>query len=124
MTNCNFTDNNANAGSAIYFFSSSSTKIVSNSIFLNNRAKAEALEVTKNDNNITINFTGNDNLLNAIYSRNDAEVAFTNVTYWGANGITTVSATLSGSNREAGQNITVGVVVNDELVLNEVKSHR
>lgn len=124
VTNCNFTGNNAVAGSAIYFYSTSATKTLSNSRFLNNRANAEALEVTKNDNNITITFIGNDNLLNAIYSRNDAEVAFTNVTYWGANGITTVSATLSGSNREAGQNITVDVVVNDELVLNEVKSHR
>jgi len=43
------------------------------------------------------------------------------VTYWGANGIATVSATMAGSNKATGQNITVGVVVNDKLVLNEVK---
>ncbi len=123
VTNCNFTGNNATTGSAIYFYSTSATKTVSNSRFLNNRANAEALEVTKNDNNITITFTGKDNLLNAIYSRNDAEVTFTNVTYWSANGIATTGSSAikpSRSNKEAGQNITVGVVVNGELVLSGV----
>ena len=121
VSNCNFTGNNATNGSAIYFYSTSATKTVSNSRFLNNRANAEALEITKNDNNITITFTGGNNLLNAIYSRNDAEVTFNNVTYWGANGIATVSATMAGSNKATGQNITVGVVVNGKVVLNEVK---
>ena len=123
VTNCNFTDNNASEGSAIYFFATSASKSVSNSRFLNNRANAEALEVTINDNNITITFTGQNNLLNAIYSRNDAEVTFTNVTYWGSNGInnTGSSATIpSRSNKAAGQNITVGVVVNDKLVSDNV----
>ena len=120
VSNCNFTGNNATAGSAIYFHSTSANKTVSNSRFLNNRANAKALEITKNDNNITITFTGRNNLLNAIYSSNDAEVTFTNVTYWGAKGITTVSATMSGSNKATGQNITVGVVVNNELVLSDV----
>ena len=89
--------------------------------FLNNRANAKDLEIIKNDNNITITFTGRNNLLNAIYSSKDAEVTFTNVTYWGANGTATVSATMSGSNNATGQNITVGVVVNGKVVLNEVK---
>ena len=123
VSDCNFIGNNATTGSAIYFYSTSATKTVSNSRFLNNRANAEALEVTKNDNNITITFTGNDNLLNAIYSRNDAEVTVTNVTYWSANGITTTGSSAikpSRSNKEAGQNITVGVVVNGELVLSGV----
>ena len=118
VTNCNFTYNNATIGSAIYFYSTSATKNVSNSIFLNNRAKAEALEVTKNDNNIIITFTGQNNLLNAIFSRNDAKVTFTNVTYWGKNGLATISGTISGLNGEAGQNITVIMVVNDILILN------
>ena len=123
VSNCNFTSNNATNGSAIYFYKnySSDTLTVSNSIFLNNRANAEDLEVVKNDNNITIIFTGQNNLLNAIYSRNDAEVTFNNVKYWGANGITTLSATRSGSNKATGQNITVSGVVNGILVLNEVK---
>ena len=122
VSNCNFTNNNAATGSAIYFFKSysSDTLTVFKATFLNNRANAGALDVVKNDNNITITFTGRNNLLYAIYSRYDAEVTFTNVTYWGANGIATVSATLSGSNNAAGQKITVGVVVNDKLVLNEV----
>ena len=121
VSNCNFTGNNATRGSSIYFSSYSATKTVSDSTFLNNRANAEALDVVKNDNNITITFTGQNNLLNAIYSREDAEVTFTNVKYWGATGITTISARLSGSNKAAGQNITVGVVVNGEIVLNNVK---
>ena len=117
VTNCNFTGNNATTGSAIYFYQAyySSTLTVSDSTFLNNRANAGDLDVVKNDNNITITFTGQNNLLNAIYS-NDAEVTFTNVTYWGANGIATVSATLSGSNKAAGQNITVKGVVNGKII--------
>ena len=123
VENCNFTGNNATTGSAIYFYNldSSDTLTVSDSTFLNNRANAEYLDVVKNDDNITITFTGRNNLLNAIYSSNDAEVTFTNVTYWGANGTATVSATMSGSNNATGQNITVGVVVNGKVVLNEVK---
>ncbi|MBQ2831110.1 Ig-like domain-containing protein [Methanobrevibacter sp.] len=122
VVNCNFTDNKATIGSAIYFNKHSShTLTISNSTFLNNRANAESLEVTKNENNITITFMGQNNLLNAIYSRDNAEVTFNNVTYWGANGITTISSTKSGSNKEAGQNITIGVVANDKLVINEVK---
>ena len=124
VTNCNFTGNNATTGSAIYFWSTSAIKTVSNSRFLNNRANAETLEVTKNDNNITITFTGNDNLLNAIYSRNDAEVTFTNVTYWSANGIANTGSSAikpSRSNKEAGQNITVSVVINGKIVLSDVK---
>ncbi|WP_405279161.1 right-handed parallel beta-helix repeat-containing protein, partial [Methanobrevibacter sp.] len=122
VENCNFTGNDATTGSAIYFLQYSATKSVSNSIFLNNRANAKDLEVIKNDNNITITFTGNDNLLNAIYSNGD--VNFTNVTYWGAKGINNTGSSpiaLSGSNREAGQNITVGVVVNNKLVLSDIK---
>ena len=123
VTNCNFTGNNATTGSAIYFYTTSATKTVSNSCFLNNRANAETLEVTKNDNNVTITFTGNDNLLNAIYSRNDDEVTFTNVIYWSSNGIANTGSSPikpSRSNREAGQNITVSVVVDDVIVLSEV----
>ena len=124
VTNCNFTGNNAPAGSAVYFLSGLATKIVSKSIFLNNRANVDSntpLNVTLNGNNIEIIFMGQNNLLNAIYSSDDAEVTFANVTYWGAEGITNItSATLPGSNREAGQNITVGVVVNDKIVLDNV----
>ena len=127
VTNCNFTGNNATAGSAIYFYNTSATKTVSNSIFLNNRANADVntpLQIENDGTNIKITFMGQDNLLNAIYSRNDAEVSFTNVTYWGANGITNtgeVTTKPSRSNKEAGQNITVTVVVNDILILNTTK---
>ena len=122
VTNCNFTGNNAYEGSAIYLWETLSTISVSNSCFLNNRANAAALEIIKNDNNVTIAFKGNDNLLNAIYSEGENGVTFNNVTYWGAEGISnTDSSTPLKSKNEAGQNITVYIVVNDVPVLNEVK---
>ncbi|MBR0272261.1 MAG: Ig-like domain repeat protein, partial [Methanobrevibacter sp.] len=65
---------------------------------------------------------GQDNLLNAIYSTSD--VSFTNVTYWGAEGVANTGSsavTPSRSQNEAGQNITVTVVVNDVLILNTTK---
>ncbi|WP_458406545.1 Ig-like domain repeat protein [Methanobrevibacter sp.] len=125
VENCNFTGNNATTGSAIYFYNFASvTKAVFNSRFLNNRANSEALKVNKNENNITIIFKGNDNLLNAIYSNTD--VTFINVTYWSANGISNTGSsptTPSRSNREAGQNITIvgvvkGNIINTTIVTN------
>ena len=124
VTNCNFTGNKAVTGSAIYFYKypSTDTLTISNSIFLNNRANAKDLQVTKNENNITIIFTGQNNLLNAIYSRDDAEVTFTNVTYWSANGINNTGNSAikpSRSNKEAGQNITIEIYdSNDKLIEN------
>ena len=117
IENSNFTGNNASKGSAIYFGNESSTKTVLNARFLNNKAKAEELQVIKNENNITIIFKGNNNLLNAIYS--NGEVSFTNVTYWGVNGINntgSLTTTISGSKNEAGQNISVAGVVNNKIL--------
>ena len=115
VTNCNFTGNIASFGSAIFFENYGSNRRVSNSSFLNNRANSVSLEVIKNDNNITITFKGENNLLNAIYSSED--VSFSNVTYWGANGIAnTDSSTPVRSNNEAGQNITVKGVVNGNIL--------
>ena len=122
IENCNFTGNNATKGSAINLNGFSDTNI-SDSSFLNNRANASAdvpLNVTVNENTIEITFMGQDNLLNAIYSNGD--VNFSNVTYWGANGIAnTGTSTIAPSNKEAGQNITITIVVNDILLLNTTK---
>ncbi len=117
IANSNFTGNNATTGSAIYFGNVSSDKTVSNSRFLNNRADAEKLDVTQDGNNFTATLTGNDNLLNAIYC--DVDVRFTNVTYWGVNGINNTGSsavTLSGSKNVAGQNISVSGVINGEIL--------
>ena len=124
VANCNFTGNIATNGSAIYFYSSSGTKNISNSLFLNNRANAEAISplILKKDKTIEITFMGQNNLINAIYSEGD--VSFTNVVYWGANGVANTGNSpivLSMSNREAGQNITVTVLVNNIAVLNTTK---
>ena len=126
VLNCNFTGNTATWGSAIYFFKfySYNYLTISNSTFLNNRANADdntPFNLTINENNITITFMGQNNLINAIYIRDNTEVTFNNVTYWGEKGIATISSTKSGSNREAGQNITIAVVVNDKLVFNDVE---
>ena len=118
IDNCIFTGNNATNGSAIYFFRNSYSIAISNSSFLNNRANADTstpFNVTKNESRIEIIFMGQDNFLNAIYSQGD--IKFSNVTYWGAEGITnTDNSTPSRSNREAGQNITVIGVVNGNII--------
>ena len=129
VANCNFINNKAYAGSTIFFFHDDGfTNIgnISHSIFLNNRAYVDEdtpFNVTINENNIKITFMGYNNLLNAIYSRANGEVNFTNVTYWGASGIENTgnsTIVLSGSNNEAGQNISVNVVVDDVIVENDV----
>lgn len=107
VINCDFTGNNASAGSAIYFTEGSVSKTLTNCILLDNRVNA-ALQVTKNEKNLTIVLTGNDNLLTAIYSLGD--VTFHNVTYYGVNGITnTDSSSIKPSryNLAYRQNITV-----------------
>jgi len=119
VENCNFTGNNATMGSAINCNGFSDTNI-SNSCFLNNRANASAddsFNVTVNGNTLEIAFMGQNNLLNAIYS--NGNITFTNVTYWGANGIAKTgddSIVMSPSNCEAGQNISIAGVVNGNIL--------
>ena len=118
---CNFTGNIASNGSALYFEYTPENNFVHDSTFLENTADAQAIDIIKNDDNITIIFTGNDNLLNAIYS--SADIRFTNVTYLGADGIVANTGTSSPAraNREAGQNITVAIIVDDRIILDDVK---
>ena len=114
VTNCNFTGNYAPSASAIYFQSYSSTKTVSNSTFLNNKANADGFQIELIDNKIEIVFKGHDNLINAIYSNTDVNLI--NVTYWGANGITnTDDYCPSRSSGEAGQNISVRCFINGNI---------
>ncbi len=128
VTSSSFSGNNATAGSAIYFSNSNSktNNTISNSIFLDNRADVDTynpLQVTLNDNKIEIIFSGQNNLINAIYSDNDIDIIFTNVIYWSSNGISTTGPNPvkpSRSTREAGQNITVGFVDNSGVVFNDV----
>lgn len=107
-----FTANKAKGASAI---EAKDSLEISNSTFLNNKADSSSLILTKISKAVNITFEGNDNLLNAIYS--DAEITFKNVTYWGAQGImNTDNVGIIKSNREAGQNITIKVYVDDVLV--------
>lgn len=120
ILNCNFNGNEANSGSALDLWQKEPAKIsiISHSTFLNNKAnvKYEVFESKMNGSNLEITFMGYDNLLNAIYS-SDEKVNFTNVTYWGANGISnTDSFTPAISTGEVGQNITVKGVVNGNVI--------
>ena len=120
ITFCNFMDNYADYGSAFYFVIGGSSKIFSNTCFLNNKAKVDeksAFNVIKNGTNIQIAFLGHDNHLNAIYS--NGKVICTNVTYWGAEGISNTGSSQFISIRldnEAGQNITVEGVVDGRII--------
>lgn len=119
LVNCNFTGNTAVRGSAINLNGFSGTNI-SNSLFLNNRANASAydsFDVTVNGTALEIAFIGQNNHLNAIYSKGN--IKFTNVTYWGANGIANTGDSpieLSPSNCEAGQNISISGIVNGKII--------
>ena len=121
VINCNFTGNEADMGSAIYYWVVGDSKYlrsISHSTFLNNKANIDPttpFTFTINETNIEIAFEGNDNLLNAILSRRNADVNITNVTYWGANGVeNTGDSTIVPvmSYMEAGQNVTIIGVVN------------
>lgn len=89
ITNSRFTENIANKGSAVYL-AKNNLEIV-NTTFLDNRADAVqlALNVARSENNESVEviatLIGNDNLINAIW--NDGTVGFTNVTYWGSEGV-------------------------------------
>lgn len=120
---CNFTGNTAVTGSAIYFSHSSCNKNVFNSIFLKNRANIDfktPFTIDRYGKYLKISFSGRNNIFNAIYSMGDI-TAF-NITYWGPYGIRNCGdiMTPARSNNEAGQNITVSLVVDDQLVLNNV----
>ena len=109
VNNCIFTGNTAVNGSAIYSVNLGGTFTIKNSVLLNNRANSDQVNLTSNNNNnVSIVFTGNDNLLNAIYT--DYEMDFDNVSYWGVNGImNTNSRSISKSNKEEGQNISITI---------------
>ena len=122
VINCNLTNNNASSGSAIYLFYDSTDTIIKNSIFLNNKADSDSLTLTRENDEITILFKGKDNLLNSIFTNGD--VNFTNVTYWGVNGIENTgyeSIILNKSQYASGQNITIKVYADNKLTLMTTK---
>ena len=131
MTDCKFTGNEAEVGSAIYFKYTDGqvySRSISHSTFLNNKADVyydESFNITKNGNNLEIRFVGNDNILNAIYSYGDVEVNVTNVTYWGAKGIENTGADTIVpliTDAEAGINITVKGVVHGAEIIKVISS--
>ncbi|WP_296888077.1 Ig-like domain repeat protein, partial [uncultured Methanobrevibacter sp.] len=121
VNNSNFTCNRANAGSTIYLSSQSGsdTKSVKNSILLNNKARSYSLTFSRKGANAFITFAGGDNLLNAIYSGSDVD--FDNVTYWGVYGVNnTDTSSVSRSSNEVGQNITVTINHDGDVVVRDM----
>jgi len=112
IINTNITGNNATRGSGIY---SQNSKYSLNGVkLLENQAHAGAFinKTVKMDTDgryyVTAVFTGNDNLLNAIWNDETSEaVEFNGVTYWDAEGVNTTSTIPDLSVNEAGINITV-----------------
>ena len=64
---------------------------ISNSIFLNNTASSKAIDfnITQNgrDVDIVVTFTGENSLINSFNKFTESQIRFSNVTYWGINGI-------------------------------------
>ena len=122
IDNSLFEYNAAGIGSAIYLKSVDCT--LSNSVLLNNRANSYMIIITKTGFNIEIEFQGNDNMINAIYSYNADALTCTNVTYWGEYGLMNTGNSpvkTQRSNLEKGQNISITVYDNDILILNTTK---
>ena len=118
VTNSNFTNNTSDYGSALYFSEFNADDRVSNSVFLDNRAKLDddnPFNVIINGNHTEITLKAKNNYINAIIT--ESVVKFSNVTYWGVGGITnTDTSTPIMSKNQPGQNITVYGVINGNII--------
>ena len=91
--NCNFQNNKALAGSAIFMHYGSLD--INDSSFFNNQAGSDGItcDITKENNifHLTSVFTGNDNMINAIYNyklfNEYWQINFNNTKYWGIDGV-------------------------------------
>lgn len=105
-------------GSAIYFRGTPFNKII-NSSFINNKIPSKNLAVNVSDSTLKVIMTGNDTVINAINAKNIDNLTFNNVTYWGETGLVNSDDVLPICNEGApGQNITLEVYKNDEIIYN------
>ncbi len=108
-------------GSVIYFRGTPYNKII-NSTFINNKIPSKSLTVDVIDSTLKIRMTGNDTVINAINAKNISNLTFINVTYWSENGLVNTDDVLPICDEGAsGQNITLEVYENDEIVYNITK---
>jgi predicted outer membrane repeat protein len=109
IVNCTFEENSALSGSAIY--TKSNKLSIIDSIILNNRVGSKLLNLTPNSNNqsLDIILKGGNNLVNGIYAVKD--VIFTNVTYYGINGITKTGKNVILEKTDCASNQTIFVEV-------------
>ena len=111
IVNCTFIDNYANHwGSAIAF--GNDVLRISNSVFLNNKAKFYEFVLDERDSVLGIYFKGYNTYINAIEAANFYDVIFNNVTYYNGNIVNTddVPPVRSGF---PGINVTVEVYRNN-----------
>ncbi|WP_296888013.1 hypothetical protein [uncultured Methanobrevibacter sp.] len=108
-------------GSAIYFRGTPFNKII-NSSFINNQIPSKNLNVNVSDSTLKVILTGNDTVINAINAKNIYNLTFSNVTYWAENGLVNSDDVLPICNEGAsGQNVTLEIYKNDEIVYNVTK---
>ena len=129
IDNCNFTGNKAYRGSAIYSYAESGAgaKSISNTRILDNQARATSLSFDylnpSSDpwtgeiifDGFIGNFTGQDNLINGIFS-DGTYPSFKDVTYLGEDGEITTSSVPTRTTREAGIPIHVIITQNGDIV--------
>ena len=103
-------------GSAINFNHGKS--IVSNCIFMLNKASSSVISCTNFDNLLTFTFLGCNNYINAIYS-SDCEITFDDVVYyWNGEFVNSKFINPIFSDCECGINITLEIYSNGNLVKN------
>lgn len=108
-------------GSTIYFRGTPFNKIT-NSSFINNQIPSKNLNVNVSDSTLKVIMTGNDTVINAINAKNIGNLTFSNVTYWAENGLVNSDDVLPICNEGAsGQNVTLEIYKNDEIVYNVTK---
>ncbi len=108
-------------GSTIYFRGTPFNKIT-NSSFINNQIPSKNLNVNVSDSILKVIMTGNDTVINAINAKNIGNLTFSNVTYWAENGLVNSDDVLPICNEGAsGQNVTLEIYKNDEIVYNVTK---
>ena len=118
----NFINNTSPKGSGIYFRCEEiiNTTFI-NSNFISNKADSSSIDYCIDDNNLLVNASlkAFHNYINAIYSINDKQLHFVNVSYWGENGIIhSGDVTFNASDLEVGQNLTLEIYGGGKCILN------
>nr|WP_295161788.1 Ig-like domain repeat protein [uncultured Methanobrevibacter sp.] len=116
IDNCEFRLNTAFKADGGAIYNDAEDVTVKNSIFIDNKAKADSIEYSINDTALTLALVGGANYMNAIKS--DENITFSNVTYW--NGKITTDSNPVRSSNESGINISLTVKDSQNRVIKNV----